>query len=376
LALSTGADGVLRTWNLIKGRQAYATNLVPKLKFDAKYVTIVKWSPNGEKYLLGINRKLYLYSVESAGIEKEIELNSKVICAEFLKDNLIAVGLENGQIKFYDLKTQAETIDTMAHDMRVKCIAHMNNLLVSASSSGEIKLWKYNKRGLNMLQSVNCGARITCLSLAQIRQNISEEEVKSEEEEQVEKRSRIRVEQEVVVEYDDDDNEVTNIGDSQIQRSKTKRKKKKIEIQDAIEDANVPRSKKKAFSDTNVPVHSNEKDLKKLKEEKISKKKRDRSSDIADEITKSQKKKKVSKANEADISKKRKKTECASAAVLPTKKIKKINKIEESSVPSKKHKITSTDLEDASSKKIKKTVQNAERAIPPKKKRRRITKTD
>lgn len=27
LALSVGHDGTLRTWNLVKGRQAYATNL-------------------------------------------------------------------------------------------------------------------------------------------------------------------------------------------------------------------------------------------------------------------------------------------------------------------------------------------------------------
>jgi len=368
---------VLRTWNLIKGRQAYAVNLIPKLKLDAKYVTLVKWSPNGEKYLLGVNRKVYLYSVESAGIEKEIELNSKVICAEFLKDNLIAVGLENGQIKFCDLKAQIETIDTMAHSMRVKCMARMNNLLVSASSSGEIKLWKYNKHGLNMLQSVNCGARITCLSLAQICQNISENEVKSEDEEEVEEKNKIRVEQEVIVEYDDD--EITNIEDSQIQTSKTKRKKKKAVIRDdSVEDGNVSRSKKKASLDVNV-LHSKEKaleakDLKKHKEEKTSKK-RDRSSDIADEIAKCQKKKKISKVNETDISKKRKKIESALPAVLPTKKIRKINKIEESSVPSKKHKITSMDLEDALSKKMKKTV-NTEKAIPSKKKKRRITETD
>ncbi|EZA61643.1 p21-activated protein kinase-interacting protein 1-like protein [Ooceraea biroi] len=156
LALSTGTDGVLRTWNLIKGR-----------------------------------------------IEKEIKFDSKVICAEFLKDNLIAVGLENEQIKFCDLKA-AQIMDTTAHDMRVKCIAHTNDLLVSASSSGEIKLWRY-KHGLNILQTVNCGARITCLSLAQACRNLTQEtEVKLEEENEVRKESKLRLKQQVIVDYADD----------------------------------------------------------------------------------------------------------------------------------------------------------------------------
>lgn len=243
LALSTGADGVLRTWNLIKGRQAYAINLVPKLKLDAKYVTIIKWSPNGERYLLGVNFMLYIYSVESAGIEKEIKFDSKVVCAEFLKDDLNAVGLENGQIKFCDLKTCRIT-DTMAHNMRVKCIAHINDLLISASSSGEIKLWRYSKTGLNMLQTVDCGARITCISLTQACQNLIQEEVKLEKEKKVRKSSELTLKQQVIVDYADDW-EVTAITDVQIETSKTKHKKKRPRKQVGSFDDIVQRGKNK-----------------------------------------------------------------------------------------------------------------------------------
>lgn len=205
IALSTGADGILRTWNLVKGRQAYATNLTPRLKLDARNVTVLKWSPNGEKYLLAVNQQLDIYSIELAGIDSEIKLNAKIVCVEFLKNDLIAVGLENGQICFYDLEKSEQTVEAIAHDIRVKCMSFMGDLLVTASSSGEIKLWRYSKNSLDMLQSVNCGARITCLTLTIACNNfLRDKEVKSEEEkEEIEKR-KFRFRQEVIVEKEGD----------------------------------------------------------------------------------------------------------------------------------------------------------------------------
>ncbi|KOX74682.1 p21-activated protein kinase-interacting protein 1-like [Melipona quadrifasciata] len=171
IALSTGVDGILRTWNLIKGRQAYATNLTPRLKLDAKNVHILKWSPNGDKYLLAVMQTIDVYSVKLAGIEREIKFDSKIVCIEFLNNDLIAVGLENGQIKFYDLEKSVYTVEAIAHDNRVKCIAFKDKFLVTTSSSGEIKLWRYKKYKLDMLQKVNCGLRITCLSFAILCKN-------------------------------------------------------------------------------------------------------------------------------------------------------------------------------------------------------------
>ena len=242
IALSTGADGILRTWNLVKGRQAYATNLAPRLKLDAANVTVLKWSPNGEKYLLAVNQRIDVYSVELAGIDSEITLDSKIICVEFLRDDLIAVGLENGQIKLYDLEKSVATVEAVAHDIRVKCMAFKGDLLVTASSSGEIKLWRYGKYKLDMLQRVNCGARITCLSLAMpCKSLVDDKEVKSEEEEEVLKRKRFRLRQEVIVEKEGDW-EVTPVEDSRTD-SKGKKSKKKRSIGDA-DPPDTPRRKK------------------------------------------------------------------------------------------------------------------------------------
>ncbi|XP_043501506.1 p21-activated protein kinase-interacting protein 1-like [Polistes fuscatus] len=206
LALSTGADGILRTWNLVKGRQAYATNLVPRLKSNAKDIIVLKWSPNGEKYLLAANQQIDIFSVQLAGIDQEVQLDSKVVCVEFLKDDLIVVGLENGHIKFYDLEKLAYTLNILAHDIRIKCMAYKDDLLVTASSNGEIKLWRFTRNKVNMLQSINCGARITCLTLAELYQNVVyKKETDLKVEEKVKNKNKFRLKQEVIIEDDNDD---------------------------------------------------------------------------------------------------------------------------------------------------------------------------
>lgn len=269
IALSTGADGVLRTWNLVKGRQAYATNLVPRLQLDAKNVNVLKWSPSGEKYLLAVNQRVDVYSVELAGIDSEIKVDSKIVCVEFLKDDLIAVGLENGHIKFYDLDKSAETAETIAHDVRVKCMAFKDDLLVTASSSGEMKLWKYGRNTLNMLESVNIGARITCVSLAMAYNNLKcEKEDQSEEAPQeIKREKKFRLKQEVIVEKEGNW-DVTAIN---VPR-KTKKLKKKRNIED-VQASTISNQKQKKKKDDAVAdvIPMNQK--KKKKQKKIKKQK-------------------------------------------------------------------------------------------------------
>lgn len=164
IAMTTGHDGVLRTWNLIKGRQAYATNLVPRWKVEAKNISVLKWNQNGNNYLIGAGNKIDVYSVETAGIEKEISFESKVVCVECICENLIAVGLTDGKICIFDLTNEKSTV-TEAHNARVKCLAFKDDWLVSASSSGEIKVWSFENNQLTLLNKVNCSARISCMVL-------------------------------------------------------------------------------------------------------------------------------------------------------------------------------------------------------------------
>ncbi|XP_043251844.1 p21-activated protein kinase-interacting protein 1-like isoform X1 [Colletes gigas] len=347
LALSTGADGILRTWNLIKGRQAYATNLVPRLKLDARNVTVLKWSPNGEKYLLAANQRIDIYSIELAGVDSEIQFDSKIVCVEFLRDDLIAVGLDNGRIKFYDLEKSVQTVDAIGHDIRVKCMAFKNDLLVTASSSGEIKLWKYSKHRLDMLQSVNCAARITCLALAMPYKSLSQvDEAKAEEEEKVVERKKFRLRQEVVIEKEGDW-EVTPIDDSRTvstgKKSKKKRrmeeeqapnvsdkkrfktilKKKKLE-EDEVES--IPRKKKKS---SNVEDRNNGSGKKKKRSASTVECERKQSSLQAWEVDSvpvhrpTKKLMRSLKNDEISSKKKKKKAVVDEAITIPTKKKKK-----------------------------------------------------
>jgi WD40 repeat protein len=55
LALSVGVDKTLRTWNLVKGRSAFITNL----KEEAH---LVRWSPDGSSYLIAFDTYIEVYA--------------------------------------------------------------------------------------------------------------------------------------------------------------------------------------------------------------------------------------------------------------------------------------------------------------------------
>ncbi|XP_046465767.1 p21-activated protein kinase-interacting protein 1-like [Neodiprion pinetum] len=210
LALSVGSDGVLRTWNLVKGRQAYATNLIPKLGPYAKNITVTKWSPDGTKYLIATNSMLILYSVENAGIIHEAKFECRVTCVEF-HDDLIIIGHDNGQVQLYNWESPPKSYLKIAHDSRVKAIACSDDIIATSSSSGELKVWRLTKNSLNLLATENCGARITCMVLARkfanqkVKQEVS---IINENQTVATKKNIFKIRQEVIIEVDND--EVSN----------------------------------------------------------------------------------------------------------------------------------------------------------------------
>lgn len=84
----------------------------------------------------------------------------------WISEDLTAVGLENGKILLFDLNTENK-YEFEAHSQRVKSIAYENSFLYSASSSGEIKIWKFDEddKTLEEKKCLNVGCRITCLTL-------------------------------------------------------------------------------------------------------------------------------------------------------------------------------------------------------------------
>ncbi|KAJ8976916.1 hypothetical protein NQ317_014088 [Molorchus minor] len=114
LALTLGSDCSLRTWNLIKGRQAYIINLNSKSK-DARSLDKIIWAEDGIRFVLFGGRYTEIWSIESGGIIKSIEHN-------------ITINDDNKHIQ-------------QAHEARVKALAKFNKWVISASSGGEIKVW-------------------------------------------------------------------------------------------------------------------------------------------------------------------------------------------------------------------------------------------
>lgn len=167
LAMSIGGDGVLRTWNLVKGRKAYSTNLVPRLKYDAKTINVIRWSPSGDKYLIICNNRLDIYSVETAGVCFEGVFDSKIISAQFLHDNndIVVLGHEDGNMRIYHITEEEEIFIVKGHEARVKCLECRGDKIISASSTGEIKLWKFINGKLKQLACANADTRITCMTL-------------------------------------------------------------------------------------------------------------------------------------------------------------------------------------------------------------------
>jgi protein MAK11 len=244
IAMTTGRDGVLRTWNLVKGRQAYATNLFPRWKTDAKNISALKWSPNGNNYLLAANNRIDIYSVESAGIKEEFSFNSKVVCVEFLNDEYIAVGQADGKITIYNLQNASQTSEIQAHSMRVKCLAVNEELLVSASSSGEIKLWSFKEENLTLLNTIDCNARISSMGLSlYVNLKHKKEEVDLENKIPVKLPNNLRSKQRIIIE--DEGNDENN--PKRAKRPKRKRNRNASKCKDNVSASNENMENAKKF---------------------------------------------------------------------------------------------------------------------------------
>ncbi len=82
LALTVGKDRAMKTWNLIKGRTAYVTNI--KAVADS-----VKWSPEGTVWAVSINNVVNIYEVKSAGIKHTIDFKTRVNFVLFLNVSIL-----------------------------------------------------------------------------------------------------------------------------------------------------------------------------------------------------------------------------------------------------------------------------------------------
>lgn len=192
MALSVGGDKTLRTWNLIKGRPAFTINLASK---GVLMPTEIKFSPGGDRFSLVSQQAVDVWTISKAGLEKRITCSSKPITVQWLTDERLYVGLENGNIITLTV-TDTEAQTYKAHKTRVKSLHYENKLLYSASSSGELKVWSVEETNLVEISSCNVSCRITCVTLNRQNHLIKKEE-----------QNDIKDEEKVVNEESDDSDE-------------------------------------------------------------------------------------------------------------------------------------------------------------------------
>ncbi|XP_054728335.1 p21-activated protein kinase-interacting protein 1-like [Anastrepha obliqua] len=215
LALSLGADRVLCTWNLVKGRVAYRTNLKSRSTLGAQ-PDCLTWSPTGNYFTLCGPRTAEIWSIKTADVLLSQKTQEKPISVCWVADDICLIGLENGKILWLD-PSEAEQEENLseAHSTRVKAMAFHKGTLITVSSSGEMKAWKVNvdQKKLTLLCKTNIGCRPTCLSILDLTQfedsyalkNISDDDTKKTTSASI-KKEKPPARGVVTIEYEDDKN--------------------------------------------------------------------------------------------------------------------------------------------------------------------------
>ncbi|KAL7295390.1 hypothetical protein TKK_0011272 [Trichogramma kaykai] len=333
-------DGILRTWNFVKGRQAYATTL-SLWEMDTLDINFCTWSPSEHTYLIVTNNKIDVYTL-STGMKENFVLDYEVECIKFLDEEFVAVGLENGKISILNLETGSVINEIRAYDDKVRCMAKLNNLLASVSSLGEIKLWSIEKDDLTYLNKLNFNTRknytkpmyneISLMTLTSLlKQNDTVEKNIS---------SVSRTSQRIMIEDE---------GNKSIVITKKSKTKKSRKLED--DDNNKENICKKRRTDNikNFEKGQNKRNASVLEDDRI------------EENSKKKRK------NEAYCSKqKNKNTRDSQLDFQERSKTSKVNKIDKSS---RKHKLENVENESTCNKKKRKTLENPKKKNSTHKKR-------
>ena len=173
LALTIGKDRKLITWNLIKGRSAYVTNIKEIADF-------VKWSPDGQRFVIGFYKHVDVYSTANASIEYSIRIKGRSNAVEFLNDTTIALAGDMPEIEIHSLTSQEMITKFQAHETRVRCLTYLApNCLITGSNDGLIKVWQMEEDfKTTLLTSMDTKCRITSMVVHQVPKAQVQEDIK------------------------------------------------------------------------------------------------------------------------------------------------------------------------------------------------------
>lgn len=194
LALSIGSDLTLRTWNLINGRQAFATSL--KNKSLGNIIDFVVWSTTGDYFAITGKDSVEVWSTVQAEViaTKKCEARPTALC--WISDSDLLVGMENGKLMFFNWEDESEEATICdIYETRIKAMKYLDGYLATASSSGELNLWKVTtgeKMELEMIGGIDVGCRLICLDIVELSASVLGQEIKDEENEKEEVKTEVR----------------------------------------------------------------------------------------------------------------------------------------------------------------------------------------
>jgi protein MAK11 len=167
LALSVSKDKTLKLWDLSKGIVAH-TN---KLEHEADHV---KWSPDGEHYIVVSDKRIVLYSSLGKKLRTMSEFK-RINAVVWLDKGHFATGGEDRKICIFELHADLPIRTITGFKNRIKGLATMPKdsdsqfpYIVSVSSDERIRVWDPNSTASAPVCSVYQDVRLICLAVAPV----------------------------------------------------------------------------------------------------------------------------------------------------------------------------------------------------------------
>ena len=95
-------------------------------------------------------------------LDATLNLSSDNIISACVKNNLLALGLVDGQIHIWDLKSQTLIRKLISHISSVSCLCFSGDLLISGSDDATVRIWNKNYSNITSFYD-NC--KISCLTV-------------------------------------------------------------------------------------------------------------------------------------------------------------------------------------------------------------------
>lgn len=207
LALSIGSDCTVRTWNLIKGRQAFATNL--KNKSLGNIINFVEFSTSGDQFAVCGEKTVEVWDLAQANVVATKTVKTRISAIAWVSDKDLLIGMEDGKLLAYNYQESdddedGETLTCDIYKTRIKAMKYRDGFLTTAASDGKVSVWKTitvnDKLEIELASEFNIGCRPIALELLISASHV---DVKSEDDEVEVKSTAARVlktDQKVIVE--------------------------------------------------------------------------------------------------------------------------------------------------------------------------------